>query len=424
MSLPASSSSQNPPSSSAADSGPQDRSADAADLAVDRAGAERDQPGLLGNLAADPRTLVLAVRRDAAPLIDGRLAFVSFADLASSAAGSQKTAGLEASASAGPQHLTEHAASAPSPQPAEPSASAESARPAEPMASALAGSSAPAESARPAESTASAESARPAEPAASAPAPSARPAAPDAAAPHDIPGITHWAFLGRTPDHRAVLLAVVADGAGDELVPDADWAPLRAAGGDLPAGEAELLTAAVALSGWLRDAAFCPACGALTELRQAGWSRHCPVCGREHFPRTDPAVIVLLTSAEGDRVLLGANAAWGGDRYSCFAGFAEAGESLEDAVAREVNEESGVRLREIVYRGSQAWPYPRSLMLGFRAVVVDEVEALADGEEIVEVRWFTREEIGSALRGESAVHLPGAASIARRLIEDWYGETA
>lgn len=404
MSLPASSSSQNPPSSSAADSGPQDTSADAADLAVDRAGAERDQPGLLGNLAADPRTLVLAVRRDAAPLIDGRLAFASFADLASSAAGSQKTAGPEASASAGPQHPTEHAASAPSPQLAEPSASAELARPAE--------------------STASAESARPAEPTASAPAPSARPAAPDAAAPHDIPGITHWAFLGRTPDHRAVLLAVVADGAGDELVPDADWAPLRAAGGDLPAGEAELLTTAVALSGWLRDAAFCPACGALTELRQAGWSRHCAVCGREHFPRTDPAVIVLLTSAEGDRVLLGANAAWGGDRYSCFAGFAEAGESLEDAVAREVNEESGVRLREIVYRGSQAWPYPRSLMLGFRAVVVDEVEALADGEEIVEVRWFTREEIGSALRGESAVHLPGAASIARRLIEDWYGETA
>lgn len=337
MSLPASSSSQNPPSSSAADSGPQDTSADAADLVVDRAGAERDQPGLLENLAADPRTLVLAVRRDAAPLIDGRLAFVSLADLPSSATGSQR---------------------------------------------------------------------------------------PDAASPHDIPGITHWAFLGRTPDHRAVLLAVVADGAGDELVPDADWAPLRAAGGDLPAGEAELLTTAVALSGWLRDAAFCPACGALTELRQAGWSRHCPVCGREHFPRTDPAVIVLLTSAEGDRVLLGANAAWGGDRYSCFAGFAEAGESLEDAVAREVNEESGVRLREIVYRGSQAWPYPRSLMLGFRAVVVDEVEALADGEEIVEVRWFRREEIGSALRGESAVHLPGPASIARRLIEDWYGETA
>lgn len=354
MSLPASSSSQNPPSSSAADSGPQDTSADAADLVVDRAGAERDQPGLLGNLAADPRTLVLAVRRDAAPMIDGRLAFVSFADLASSATGPQQSA----------------------------------------------------------ESTAS------------APAPSSRPAEPDAAAPHDIPHITHWAFLGRTPDHRAVLLAVVADGAGDELVPNADWAPLRAAGGDLPAGEAELLTTAVALSGWLRDAAFCPACGALTELRQAGWSRHCPVCGREHFPRTDPAVIVLLTSAEGDRVLLGANAAWGGDRYSCFAGFAEAGESLEDAVAREVNEESGVRLREIVYRGSQAWPYPRSLMLGFCAVVVDEVEALADGEEIVEVRWFTREEIGSALRGESAVHLPGPASIARRLIEDWYGETA
>ncbi len=197
--------------------------------------------------------------------------------------------------------------------------------------------------------------------------------------------------------------------------------PLRAAGGDLPDGEAELLTTAVALAGWLRDAAFCPACGSATEVRHAGWSRHCPVCGRQHFPRTDPAVIVLVTSATSDdRILLGANAAWGGDRYSCFAGFAEAGESLEDAVAREVGEEAGVRLRDIAYRGSQAWPYPRSLMLGFRAAVVDDHEAQADGEEIVEVRWFDRDEIGAALRGEGSAMLPGPASIARRLIDDWY----
>lgn len=230
-----------------------------------------------------------------------------------------------------------------------------------------------------------------------------------------------WAFLGRSPDGAPLLLAVL-DEEPDAVLSDGDaWAPLRAVGGDLPTQEAEILGTAVALAGWLRDAAFCPACGTRTEVRHAGWSRHCPNCGREHFPRTDPAVIVLVSSADdSDRVLLGANVAWGGGRYSCFAGFAEAGESLEDTVAREVFEEAGVRLEAIEYRGSQVWPYPRSLMLGFRARAVSDDEARADGEEIVEVRWFHREEIGAALRGETAVQLPGAASIARRLIEDWY----
>jgi len=287
-------------------------------VTVDRAGGERDDETLLDRVLSEPSTLVLAIRRDVAPLRDGRLALISTAQVPA-------------------EHVQE------------------------------------------------------------------------------------WAFLGRTADGTAVVLAALTDGAPADLVPDAVGAPLRAAGGDLPDGEAELLTTAVALAGWLRDAAFCPACGSATELRHAGWSRHCPVCGREHFPRTDPAVIVLVTSATSDdRILLGANAAWGGDRYSCFAGFAEAGESLEDAVAREVGEEAGVRLREIAYRGSQAWPYPRSLMLGFRAVVVDDAEAQADGEEIVEVRWFDRDEIGAALRGEGSAMLPGPASIARRLIDDWY----
>ena len=230
-----------------------------------------------------------------------------------------------------------------------------------------------------------------------------------------------WAFLGRASDGAALLLAVVAEEPDAGAPADARWSPLRAVGGDLPADEAEILGTAVALAGWLRDAAFCPACGALTVLRQAGWSRHCPNCGREHFPRTDPAVIVLVSSADDpDRVLLGANAAWGGSRYSCFAGFAEAGESLEATVRREVEEESGVRLDGIRYRGSQVWPYPRSLMLGFRARAIRDDEARADGEEIVEVRWFDRAEIGAALRGETAVQLPGTASIAHRLIDEWY----
>lgn len=236
-----------------------------------------------------------------------------------------------------------------------------------------------------------------------------------------VNGSREWAFLGRATDGAALLLAVVDEETDAVLPAEARWAPLRAVGGDLPAEEAEILGTAVALAGWLRDAAFCPACGTLTVLRQAGWSRHCPNCGREHFPRTDPAVIVLVSSADdADRVLLGANAAWGGSRYSCFAGFAEAGESLEDTVAREVCEEAGVRLAEIQYRGSQVWPYPRSLMLGFRARAIRDDDARADGEEIVEVRWFHRAEIGAALRGETDVQLPGSASIAHRLIDEWY----
>lgn len=305
-------------------------SAAESELRFDRSGAERDDEGLLRRVLADPLTRVLAVRRDAAPVADGRLHLVGVEEIAAPATRS----------------------------------------------------------------------------------------APDGSA---IPGIREWAFLGRDGDGRALALAVLGDDAADDIVPGATWAPMRAVGGDLPPAEADLLMTAVALAGWLRDAPFCPACGSATRVRHAGWSRHCPACGREHFPRTDPAVIALVTSADSDdRILLGANAAWAGERYSCFAGFAEAGESLEDAVAREVEEEAGVRLRDIAYRGSQAWPYPRSLMLGFRAAVVDDGDARPDGEEIVEVRWFTREEVGAALRGEAEVQLPGAASIARRLIDDWY----
>ncbi|WP_295835849.1 NAD(+) diphosphatase [uncultured Microbacterium sp.] len=357
MPLPASSSSAGRPS-----------------LHVDRSGIERDDADLLARVFAEPTTRVLAIRRDAAPLIDGRLALLPVSRFLPDAIipGAAAVRGAE-----------------PAPDATTPGVSV-------------------------------------------APAPDATtPAAPTVREDDPIPAVREWAFLGRADDGAAILLAVLADDAGGEassspraLAPDATWTGLRATGGDLPEGEAELLTTAVALAGWLRDAPFCPACGARTRVEHAGWSRRCPVCGREHFPRTDPAVIVLVTSADGDRVLLGVNAAWGGARYSCFAGFAEAGESLEDAVEREVNEESNVHLRRVEYRGSQAWPYPRSLMLGFRAEVVDEEAARADGEEIVEVRWFTRDEVGAALRGEAAVQLPGAASIAHRLIDEWYRRIA
>lgn len=234
-----------------------------------------------------------------------------------------------------------------------------------------------------------------------------------------------WALLGRGDDGVPLLLAVLPPETGSiDTAPDETWLGLRDLGARLGAGETELLIEALAVAGWLRDAPFCPTCGGGTELRQAGWSRRCLVCGREHFPRTDPAVIVAVESPDGDRLLLGANANWGGRMYSCFAGFTEAGESLESTVHRELEEESGVRLSSLRYVSSQPWPFPRSLMLGFRAVAIDEDEVRPDGEEIIDVRWFTRDEIGSALAGDGPVGLPGPASIARALIVSWFEERA
>jgi NAD+ diphosphatase len=234
-----------------------------------------------------------------------------------------------------------------------------------------------------------------------------------------------WALLGRSSEGAAILLAALGPEADTiDAAPDETWLGLRDLGARLGADDTELLIEALALGGWLRDAPFCPACGGGTELRQAGWSRRCLQCGREHFPRTDPAVIVAVESADGEQLLLGANANWAGRMYSCFAGFTEAGESLESTVHREIEEESGVRLSSLRYVSSQPWPFPRSLMLGFRAVVVDESAARPDGEEIIDVRWFSRAEIGSALAGEGPVGLPGPASIARALIIAWYEERA
>lgn len=236
-----------------------------------------------------------------------------------------------------------------------------------------------------------------------------------------------WAFLGRDGAGAAVLLA--ASGADHDVPlsahPADGWAALRAVGGEMSATDAGLLVEAVALGRWLVEAPFCSHCGARTEERAAGWARHCPVCGREHFPRTDPAVIVAVISPDGSSLLLGKNALWA-DRnlYSTFAGFVEAGESLESAIVREVQEEAGVIVEALQYRGSQSWPYPRSLMLGFHATAVSMSAACADGEEIVDVRWFSRGEIRGALRGEGDVLLPGTTSIAHRLIADWAGDPA
>ena len=240
-------------------------------------------------------------------------------------------------------------------------------------------------------------------------------------APGGVQGGAAWAFLGRDATGHALLLAAFEAADAELFTAPAGWAGLRTVGGALDDADAAAFVEALSLGRWLLEAPHCPACGTLTVLGDAGWSRRCPACGRQHFPRTDPAVIVAITSVDDpDRLLLGSNALWGRNRFSCFAGFVEAGESLEAAVIREVAEEAGVEVADVRYRGSQAWPYPRSLMLGFLATAVDDVAARPDGEEIVDVRWFTRAEIGAGLAGESELALPGTASIAHRLISDWY----
>lgn len=234
-----------------------------------------------------------------------------------------------------------------------------------------------------------------------------------------------WAFLGRGADSEALLVAALPSGSVLTNSVAGQWTALRALGGEVSAVDAAIFVEAVTLARWLRDARFCPTCGAALVMRMAGWARWCDRCSREHYPRTDPAVIVAVVSSDGQRLLLGQNAMWRErNMYSTFAGFVEAGESLEAALAREIEEEAGVRVTHLEYRGSQPWPYPRSLMLGFRARSVDDAAARPDGEEIVSVRWFTRTEIRDAYAGRSDIRLPGNASIAHQLITDWCAEDA
>lgn len=182
----------------------------------------------------------------------------------------------------------------------------------------------------------------------------------------------------------------------------------------------ELVVAAVALVQWHRTLPHCGLCGAATIVTNGGMVRHCPSCGRDRFPRSDPAIIVAVLDAD-DRLLLGHQSVWAPGRMSILAGFVTAGESLEQAVHREVGEETGLRLSAVKYVASQPWPFPRSLMLGFvaRAATTD---IQVDGVEIESARWFTRDEL---TRAEDAgeVGLPGEASIAHRLIADWRAGT-
>jgi NAD+ diphosphatase len=216
-------------------------------------------------------------------------------------------------------------------------------------------------------------------------------------------------------------LRVFDEASARAIEPDATrWAGLRTVAPLLGDRDAGLLTEAVALANWHARHSHCPLCGAPTRVVEAGWSTRCTVDDSQHFPRTDPAVIVLVTDDAG-RVLLGSNAMWEQDRFSVLAGFVEPGESLEAAVVREIGEEAGLAVDRVDYLGSQPWPFPASLMCAFAARVAPGSAASAatpDGEEILELRWFSREELTAAL---DSVALPGETSIARWMLERWYG---
>lgn len=226
-------------------------------------------------------------------------------------------------------------------------------------------------------------------------------------------------FLGEeaTDDGPTAYLAVVGDptDAGH-----GDWQTLRVAGLHLGDRDAGIFTTAQALANWHAAHPFCPRCGAPTSPQLAGWIRRCEREGSEHYPRTDPAVIMAVVD-DDDRLLLGRGSEWPPGRFSVLAGFVEPGESLEAAVAREVEEEVGVKVTDVTYLGNQPWPFPSSVMIGFQARALG-TDLVPDPDEIAEARWVTRENYVDGLRS-GEVRTPSGISIAQRIIERWLGNT-
>jgi NAD+ diphosphatase len=221
----------------------------------------------------------------------------------------------------------------------------------------------------------------------------------------DLDGVVHFAVV------------VGPDAAGD------DWTGLRGVIRTIDEDEAALVVHAIGIAEWLFATRHCPRCGGRLEPAQLGHLLRCASCGREEFPRTDPAVIMVVVDGDApdDRCLLGRHPAWPPGQYSTLAGFVEPGESIEQAVRREVLEESGIRIGDVSYFGSQPWPLPRSLMVGCIAHA-ESTEVSVDGVEIEDARWFTRAEMKEGAEAGTLI-LPGGISISRSLVEHWYGGT-
>ncbi len=214
-------------------------------------------------------------------------------------------------------------------------------------------------------------------------------------------------------------------GSGTEVpVTDGEaWVDLRAHGAVLDDTAAGLLTTTAALRNWHRGARYCARCGGRTTLHQFGWASTCEQCGREEYPRTDPAVICLVhddVGVNGEHVLLARQPTWPPNRYSVLAGFVEAGESLERCVEREIREEVGVTVRDVRYLGSQPWPFPRSIMVGFAARADADAHLTPAPGEIEAAQWVSRERVRAALdKGDPELLLPGETSIAHVMMRAW-----
>ncbi|MEE2853740.1 MAG: NAD(+) diphosphatase [Actinomycetota bacterium] len=232
-------------------------------------------------------------------------------------------------------------------------------------------------------------------------------------------------FLGRLEDGRHVWGVRGPLQAPEDPDAHAEVVNLRSLGPIFDDTSSQLVSAAVALLNWHEKARFSPEDGSPTRPARAGWARVNPVTGHEEFPRIDPAVICLVHDG-GERAVLARQAVWPERMFSLLAGFVEAGESFEVCVAREIREEIGLTVRDVRYLGSQPWPFPRSLMVGFHAVGDPAEEFSFNDGEIAEAAWFTRDEVRAALAAgdwssssESNLLLPGSISIARVIIESW-----
>lgn len=221
-------------------------------------------------------------------------------------------------------------------------------------------------------------------------------------------------FLGFDAEKRPYFAETRA---GDAAGP-ARSGPLMRMLDTLPPGDAAIFGMVRSVTGWHARSGYCANCGTATDIIRGGWARACPSCGAEHYPRVDP-VVIMLAEFDG-RALVGRQAAWPAGRYSALAGFVEPGESLEEAVARELFEEAGVRVSDVRYLASQPWPFPGQLMLA--AIGTADSDALTiDAKEIEDAFWVTREEVRAALAGAADARFlpPPSYAIARTLLEEW-----
>ncbi|MFN4112914.1 MAG: NAD(+) diphosphatase [Sphingomonadaceae bacterium] len=243
-------------------------------------------------------------------------------------------------------------------------------------------------------------------------------------------GALEWGTLAEAPQQaelvflgllegKACFAAVPDEGAaGPAYANPSIWNAMQL----LSPGDLALYGGARSLVDWHARHRFCARCGAPTVIAKGGWQRHCDVCGADHFPRTDPVTIMLVEHADGNRLLLGRQPRFPPRMFSALAGFVEPGETIEEAVAREIKEEAGLAVRDVRYLASQPWPFPSQLMIGCTSIAVDD-DIIIDESELEEARWFTRAELEAARAagpaGNDTLIFPRSFAIAHHLVTWW-----